>query len=103
MTVRVGLARRAARQAREIDSWWRENRPAAASLFSEELAAAFVAIEGAPQLGQQVQHATAPDVRRVLLRATRHHVYYVFAGEVVRVLAVWSCLRGSGPDLRELD
>ncbi|MEM7244424.1 MAG: type II toxin-antitoxin system RelE/ParE family toxin [Acidobacteriota bacterium] len=103
MTVRVGLAKRAARQVREIDTWWRENRPAAADLFSEEFAAALAAIEGAPQLGQSVPHATAPDVRRVLLRATRHHVYYVFAGEVVRVLSVWSCLRGTGPDLRELN
>ena len=103
MTVRVGLAGRAARQVRQIDAWWREHRPAAAGLFTEELASALRAIELAPRLGQPVQHEEAPDVRRILLRATRHHVYYVFAGEVVRVLAVWSCVRGTGPDLSHSD
>ena len=103
MTVRVAFAKRAARQVREIDAWWRENRPAAASLFSEELASALRAIEVAPNLGQPVSHGEAPDVRRVLLRATRHHVYFVFAGEVVRVLAVWSCLRGTGPNLSRFE
>lgn len=103
MTVRIGLARRAARQAREIDAWWREHRSAAPNLFAEELASALRAIEGAPRLGQPVKHATAPDLRRVLLRATRHHVYSVFAGDVVRVLAVWSGWRGSGPDLTSLE
>lgn len=103
MRLRIGLARRAAGQVREIDAWWREHRPAAANLFAEELASALRAIEVAPHLGQPVKHGEAPDLRRVLLRATRYHVYYVFAGQVVRVLAVWSCLRGTGPDLSRLE
>ena len=39
------------------------------------------------------------NVRRVLLRATRYHVYYVVHDEAVIVLSVWSALRGTEPDL----
>jgi len=35
----------------------------------------------------------------VLLRSTRYHVYYVIGDEVVRILAVWSALRGRQPAL----
>jgi plasmid stabilization system protein ParE len=103
MTVRLALAKRAAGQVRAIDAWWRRHRRAAPNLFAEELAAALAALEVAPQLGQRVEHPDVPDLRRVLLRATRFHVYYTFAGEAVRVVAVWSCLRGRGPDLGKLE
>ena len=99
MTFKVVTTPEADHQIRTIDSWWRENRTAAPNLFSEELAAAFDLLEGIPNMGRRYSHPTAKNVRRILLRSTRHHVYYVVLEDTVVVLAVWSAVRGSGPDL----
>ena len=80
-------------------NWWLENRSAAPSLFSEELAAIFELLESVPHIGRSYRHPTVENVRRVLLRSTRYHVYYVVHDDAVIVLAVWSAVRGSGPDL----
>jgi hypothetical protein len=37
---RVGLSRAADAQVGTIESWWRENRPAAPDMFSREIGAA---------------------------------------------------------------
>lgn len=88
-------------QIREIDEWWRENRTAAPDLFVEELAAAISLLEMWPLVGRRRRHRTVPGLRRVLLRATRYHVYYVPVDETrLLVLAVWSAVRGRGPRLR---
>ena len=88
-------------QIREIDDWWREHRTASPDLFAEELAAAISLIEVWPLVGRRRSHAGVPGLRRVLLRATRYHVYYVPVDESrLFVLAVWSAVRGRGPRLR---
>lgn len=96
---RVALVRRAASQARRIDAWWRENRVASPDLFAAELSAAIEALAAAPEMGQRIEEPEWPGTRRLLLRAVQFHVYYDFDGTTVRILAVWSCLRGRGPDL----
>ena len=50
-----------------------------------------------PHIGRQYRQSPAPDTRRVVLRGTRYHVYYVPCSEEVRVLAVWHARRGVGP------
>ena len=97
MIVIVGLV--AAAQADAIDDWWRANRPAARDLFASELDAAFQSLSAAPHLGQAWEHPSVGGVRRVLLRATRFHVYYRVRADAIEVVAIWSCLRGRGPDL----
>jgi plasmid stabilization system protein ParE len=87
-------------QARTIDDRWRKERPAAPDLFLEELAAAFALLSSTPLAGRRYRHATVADVRRVLLRSSRYHVYYRPRDEDIVVLAVWSAVRGSGPELR---
>lgn len=89
-------------QIRTIDGWWRENRLAAPSLFTEELAAAIELVANAPRIGRRRRHPAVPGLRRVLLRATRYHLYYAPAedGDRLFVLAVWSALRGKGPTIR---
>lgn len=63
-------------QIRTIDTWWRTNRPAAPDLFAEELANCFVLLEWAPKIGRPYsRHPSVQGLRRVLLRATRYHVY----------------------------
>ncbi len=82
-----------------IDAWWRANRRASPDLFIDELADAFQLLEVAPTLGSPWKEASTPDVRRVLLRTTRYHVYYEIDGTNVVVLAVWSAIRGRGPSI----
>ena len=91
----------AEQQIREVDSWWRENRTAAPALFAQELASALFLIESRPRIGRRRRHPAVPGLRRVLLRSTRYHVYYVPVTEArVYVLAVWSAVRGKGPQLQ---
>ena len=59
-----------------IDRWWRANRAAAPGLFAEEFAAAIELVRGAPRIGRRSRPRGIPGLRRVLLRATRYHLYY---------------------------
>ena len=81
-------------QIRAIDEWWRANRPAAPELFTEEL------LEQAPRIGKAYRrHPAVRGLHRVLLRATRYHVYYVIRPDAVAVLAVWHSQRDQSPEL----
>jgi plasmid stabilization system protein ParE len=100
MTLPILLTPEAEEQIRTVDAWWRAQRPAAPRLFSEELAAGFVLLAAAPEAGRRYRHPKVTDLRRLLLRSTRYHVYYKADGNTVVVLAVWNAVRGSGPDLK---
>ena len=84
-----------------IDAWWREHRDKAPDLFEQELSLAFRTLAVAPGVGKRYPHP-AEQIRRVLLRSTRHHVYYVERDDRVVVLAVWGAVKGSGPDLTDV-
>jgi plasmid stabilization system protein ParE len=98
---RLRLTRDAARQVREAAAWWIKNRPAAPSLFREELAALLGLLRTAPGLGAPYAHRQIKGVRRAPLPTSRYLVYYVHdpSGGEVLVLAVWSALRGRPPRL----
>lgn len=103
MKVRVRTTPQAEAQAEVAAAWWRRNRPAAATLFADELSGALDLLADAPDIGRRYRRVGIPGLRRVLLPVTRYHVYYVHeidAGECV-VLAVWSAVRGRGPRLRQ--
>jgi len=87
-------------QILEIDRWWRKNRLAVPELFLDELNESFELIAGAPQIGRLYRHAPVRHVRRLLLKGTRYHVYYVPVAHEVMVLAVWHAQRGGGPPFR---
>jgi len=87
-------------QILEIDDWWRANRQSSPDLFLEELTAIFELLGEAPFIGQSYRQSPVPSTRRVLLKGTRYHVYYVAGSAVVTVLAVWHARRGEGPPLR---
>jgi plasmid stabilization system protein ParE len=89
------------RQIEAIDAWWRANRDKAPGLFEEELALAFRMLADAPGVGKRYVHP-AGGLRRVLLRSTRNHVYYVDDKDRVLVVAVWGAVKGAGPDLSRL-
>jgi plasmid stabilization system protein ParE len=87
-------------QIREIDGWWRTNRRSSPDLFLEELTASFNIIGDAPLIGRLYRRSPVPGTRRVLLKGTRYHVYYVPRPDDLRVLAVWHAQHGVGPPLR---
>jgi plasmid stabilization system protein ParE len=91
---------RADGQIRDVHDWWRSNRPASPTLFADELAIAFTIIANAPNIGRLYRRSPVPGTRRILLKGTRYHVYYVPLADEVRVLAVWHARRGVGPPLR---
>lgn len=100
MTLPVRTTPEADIQILEIDFWWRRNRDASPSLFLEELTAAFDTVANAPYLGRLYRPSQILGTRRVLLKGTRYHVYYVPSATDIRVLAVWHARRGAGPPLR---
>lgn len=99
MTLTVGFAPQAREQVRAIDTWWRSYRQASPGLFTQELAEAVATIAIAPESGTKYFHWKVKGVRRVLMRATRHHVYYVVVGDTALVLAVWGAVKRRGPKL----
>ena len=100
MTLPVRTTPEADSQIRTIDDWWREHRTAASDLFVDELSAAFDVLGHTPQVGRPYRQSPMSGTRRLLLKKTRYHVYYVPREQAVTVLAVWHALRGSGPPLR---
>jgi plasmid stabilization system protein ParE len=96
--VRVEFAKEAEEHVSAIDSWWREHRPAAPNLFTDELDRALLQLSETSSVGVMYR-AGDKSVRRLLLRRTHYHVYFVREADRVCVLAVWSAFRGSGPSL----
>ncbi|MBI4728714.1 MAG: type II toxin-antitoxin system RelE/ParE family toxin [Acidobacteria bacterium] len=97
--MRLLITATAARQIRDADDWWAEHRTAAPRLLRAELNRAFHLITSQPQAGSCAENVELPDVRRVLLRRTRYHVYYRASQGVVRIIGFWHASRGSTPDL----
>ena len=101
MSFRVVVVVEAERQIRQVDDWWVENRGGSAELFLDELALIFELLAETPEIGRRFTKANQPGVRRILMRRTRHWVYYIpdLSRGIVYVLAVWSTYRGSDPTL----
>jgi plasmid stabilization system protein ParE len=96
--VKVELSGEANAQVREIDAWWRENRRASPDLFAKELAQALTALSHSPTLGSPYE-AGSRRVRRLLLRRTHYHLYFLAGQDRLFIVAVWSAFRGEGPAL----
>lgn len=58
-------------------------------------------ISAAPGVGKRYPFPDAK-VRRVLLRSTRNHVYYVDVHDRVVIVSVWGAVKRDGPDLSGL-
>jgi plasmid stabilization system protein ParE len=99
--VKVRISARARRNIETIQRWWIENRPAAASLFLDELAAAETLLGTSPRVGRIYAVHRTGVVRRIVLEKTRHQLYYRYRedrDELV-VLVVWGSPRERGPKL----
>lgn len=89
-------------QILQIDDWWRKNRPVSPDLFLDELIEALAILETVPLVGRPYRQSPVRGARRVLLRGSRYHLYYLPSDGEVTVLAVWHAQRGAGPPLRGL-
>lgn len=88
MTLPVRTTPETDAQIRNIDDWWHENRSSAPNLFRDELTASFDVIGHTPRIGRLYRQSPVPGTRRVLLKSSRYHVYYVSRADEVSVLAV---------------
>ncbi len=93
------FAGRARLEIERHDTWWRDNRPAAPSLFLQELIAAVEHVVNHPQLGKIYQDAKHAGVRYVILPRTQRKLYYVVRNDEVVFVAVWGGRRKRGPKL----
>ena len=82
MARQVVVAPQAEAQIRTIDVWWRRNRRASPDLFSSELRDALSMLEVAPRSGKLYRRSEPKGIRRLLLPASRNHVYYLVGTEV---------------------
>jgi plasmid stabilization system protein ParE len=99
MTRRLVIPPEIVADIQAIHACWRTNRPLAPNLFIDEFNYACEMLVGMPRVGRPYPNPDVPEARRVLLRATRYHVYYREHRDDVVLIAVWSGLRGTGPDL----
>ena len=85
----VRISANAAEQAKQLDTWWTENRPAAPALFAREFASAVALLAVAPGAGARFQRSQYAGVRRIVLQKTRNLVFYTYSRdtELVHIIA----------------
>jgi len=91
----------AARQIRDAEAWWRENRPAAREAIRQELEQAFSLITAQPGAGGRANDIDLPGVRRISLPKIKYQLYYRVLPDPdrVQVMALWHTRRGMPPRL----
>lgn len=96
-TYRVVWLARAQAMADNARMRLREGR--LAELLGQEIEKAVGQLARFPRLGTSV--STLPAVRKLLLRRTQHHIYYVIDEKrrQVQIVAIWHTARGSRPPL----
>ncbi len=82
-----------------VARWWRENRPAAPTLFDDELKAAIDRLRSQPTHGIEYSTVDGGTFRRMVLPRSQQHLFYSVDTEssVVIVYTVWGARRGRGP------
>lgn len=99
--LRVEFSKRAAREVRELEAWWRLNRTAAPNAVREELERVIGIISTTPLIGRRANDVDLRDVRRVHISRIWHFLYYRLRDESERIeiLSLWSESRGTAPKL----
>lgn len=99
MKLRIG--KRAQQQADRIEAWWVDRRPAAPTLFTDELEQTFRDICERPGAGVSWPTTRRPQLRRILMFRTENHVYFEIDDDTqtVHVVSVWGGPRGQLPKL----
>lgn len=102
MTLVIVVAK-ASQQLKEIDAWWRAHRPDAEALVADEFERCVELLENTPGVGSLFRKTSVLGVRRLVMKKTRHFVYYVHdpAHSVVYVIAVWGMPKEGSPPLED--
>ncbi len=101
ISVRVWVTPQARTLIEQALAWWTANRDAAPGLLRDELHSGLSLLRHLPDVGGRYALDGVPGLRRLLLRRTRYHLYYVHDDEAeqVVVLALWSAIRGRPPPI----
>ena len=88
-------------QLDEIVEWWRTHREASPALVVEEFERCVSLLESSPDAGAGFHRSRVPGVRRLVMRRTNHHLYYLHdePNAVVYILAVWGAPKVGSPVL----
>jgi plasmid stabilization system protein ParE len=99
--ITVVLVASAEEQLHEIAEWWMEHREASPSLVMDEFERCVSLLESSPDAGARFHRSRVPGVRRLVMRRTKHHVYYLHdeSNVVVYIIAVWGALKLGVPVL----
>jgi len=86
-------------QLHESVEWWIENRSDAPALVLDEFERCMRLLEASRDVGLRFHRTPVPGVRRLLMKRTKHHVYYVNDpnNEVVYIIAVWGAPNEGDP------
>jgi len=84
-----------------VAKWWRDNRPAAPTLFHDGLETAIERLKSQPWLGAVYATVDGVTIRRLLLPRSVQHLFYGVDEEqrVIIIYTVWGATRGRGPRL----
>jgi plasmid stabilization system protein ParE len=90
-------------QLGEIDAWWKQNQRAAPTLVMDELARCVRLLESSPDIGVRFHRSAVPGVRRLLMRKTRHLIYYIHdaTSSIVYIIAIWGAPKEGDPVLHD--
>ena len=97
MALELHVSRRAAREIERIVEWWAVNRPAAPGAVRKDLRAALDLLLVQPDIGTNVEQASAPGVRRFHVDRIRYWVYYRVKRNRLEVVSIWHSSRGGDP------
>ena len=96
----VEISQLAAQHIREIETWWRLNRPAAPNAVREELQRV-LRLSGTRFIGRRTTDVELENVRCIHISRIWHFLYYRVHDDPERIelLALWSDSRGEGPPI----
>ena len=88
-------------QLHESIEWWIANRTAAPTLVFDEFERCVSLLESTPDIGLRFHRTPVPGVRRLVMKRTKHHIYYVHDANngVVYIIAVWGAPKEGDPVL----
>jgi|GEM_PF-5894481 len=84
----------------EIHEWWVAHRDSS-MLVLDEFECCVSLLESSPHIGTRFHRTFVPGVRRLVMRKTSHHVYYLHdePNEIVYIIAVWGTPKSGAPSL----
>ena len=97
----VVLVDPAEEQLHEIAEWWMSHRDASPLLVMDEFDRCVSLLESSPDAGPRFHRSRVPGVRRLVMRRTKHHVYYLHdePNAIVYIIAVWGAPKVGHPVL----